>query len=519
MPAIQNVLTVTPDTDDDLMKEFESLLLRRSQASTKVLRTYYYDPVAFARECINWPEGKSLAPYQARLLRRICKSKKVAGRAPHGTGKTAMEAIAVLWFAITRDAAGTDWKCITTAGAWRQLEKYLWPEIHKWAKLIRWELVGRAPFTRHELLRLNLQLEHGFATAVASDNAAYIEGAHADSIFYIFDEAKAIPAETFDAAEGAFSGGEAAGEAFGLAMSTPGEPNGRFYEIHVRKHGYEDWYPIHIRLEEAVAAGRIDPDWAVRRGMQWGVDSALYANRVLGEFHSADEDGVIPLSWVEAAVERWRINKGRELGPLGKIGADIARSGDDSTILALRYGNRIHELRATHHEDTMKTVGRIGGVLIANPGAQAIVDTDGLGAGVTDRLREQDYPVYAFHAGAKSDKRDRSKELGFINVRAAAWWNLRELLDPAYGSDLELPEDPELLGDLTAPHWTVESNSRIKVEAKADIKKRLGRSTDRADAVVQAFWEDRKKRKRRMGDISDVGERLPTGPEYATAAA
>lgn len=507
MPVVQNVSVVV--ADEELISEYESLIERRSKAATKVLRSYYNDPVAFAHDCIRWPEGKSLAPYQAKLLRRLVKHKKVGGRAPHGVGKTTTEAIAILWFAITRDAAsaatGKDWKCITTAGAWRQLEKYLWPEIHKWAKLIRWERVGRAPFTRHELLRLNLNLEHGSVSAVASDNAAYIEGAHADSIFYVFDEAKAIPPDTFDAAEGAFSGGDAAGEAFGLTMSTPGEPNGRFYEICTRKHGLEDWYPVHITLEEAVACGRVDPEWAIKRGRQWGTDSALYANRVLGEFHSADEDGVIPLSWIEAAVERWKHNEGRELGPLTTVGSDIARSGEDDTVLALRHSNRINELRSTHHEDTMKTTGRIGGILEANPGAVAIVDTDGLGAGVTDRLRELEHPVVAFHAGAKTDKRDRSKELGFANVRAAAWWALREALDPAYDPVIELPDIPELLGDLTAPHWKIDSNSRILIEAKVEIKKRIGRSTDTGDAVVMSFWEDRKKRRRRMGDATDLG--------------
>lgn len=516
MPAARIIPTLI--AQPDRVQRYAIAKERRRVAAQRSLRAYYNDPVLFAHDCFDWEDGQGITEYQEEILSAIVEKKKVSVRSLHGAGKTMTVAIAILWFSLTRDAAGVDWKCPTTAGAWRQLEQYLWPEVHKWAALIKWGMLGREAFTRQELLRQNLNLAHGSAFAVASDVPAYIEGVHANSVFYVFDESKVISAATFDAAEGAFSGAGIGGnEAFGLSTSTPGEPTGRFYEIQTQKPGYEDWTPIHVSLPRAINAGRVNPEWVEQKKLQWGEDSALFANRVLGEFHSADEDGVIPLSWVEAAVERWKISQ--KQGPLQIVGADIARSGDDNTVLALRYGNRIEELRMTHHEDTMQTTGRIGGILEANHGAVAVVDTDGLGAGVTDRLRELGHPAQAFHAGAKTDKRDRSKELGFVNVRAAAWWGFREALDPTYDSTIELPDDAELLGDLTAPHWKIDSSSRILIEAKVDIKKRIGRSTDAADAVVMAFWEDRKKRKRRMGNISDVGERLPTGPEYATAAA
>ena len=209
-------------------------------------------------------------------------------RSPHGAGKTSTAALTVLWFAVTRDAAGIDWKAVTTAGAWRQLLKYLWPEIHLWARRIRWDVVGRAPFSQAESLDLSLKLDHGEAFAAASDNPALIEGAHAKSVLLILDEAKAISPAVFDAVEGAMSG---TGEVFALATSTPAEPSGRFYDIHARKPGLEDWQSRHVTLEAAMAAGRISKGWAAQRLAQWGADSALYANRVLGEFASSDERG------------------------------------------------------------------------------------------------------------------------------------------------------------------------------------------------------------------------------------
>lgn len=399
----------------------------------------------------------------------------------------------MLWFATTSEAVGIDWKCVTTAGAWRQLEKYLWPEIHKWARLLRWDLLGRPPFTVHELLTLNLKLKHGAAFAVASDNPELIEGAHAERVMYVFDESKAISAATFDAAEGAFSGADDnhGTEAYALAMSTPGEPNGRFYDIHRRAPGLDDWWARHVTLDEAIAAGRVSADWARARHEQWG-DSAVYHNRVLGEFHSSDEDGVIPLSWVEAANERWRVwDEAGRLPATGRktVGIDVARSGSDKTVMALLDWPVITELRHSALEDTMQTAGRALGLLATSPGRQPIVDVIGIGAGVVDRLREKKISVAAFNASEGTDRKDRSGELGFTNVRAAAWWALREMLDPAFSPELALPPNDRLTGDLTAPHWRVMSGGKIQVESKDDIRKRIGRSTDDGDAVVQAVYQ------------------------------
>lgn len=380
-----------------------------------------------------------------------------------------------------------DWKVVTTAGAWRQLQHYLWPEISKWAGRLRWDMLGRPPFTNRELLALHLKLRHGEALAAAASNPALIEGAHADALLYVYDESKSINAGIFDASEGAFAG---SGEAYALALSTPGQPAGRFYNIHARKPGYEDWHARHVTLAEAVAAGRVSAEWADQRERQWGTESALYVNRVLGEFHAGDEESVIPLAWAEAAVERWEAwqDAGAQLPPGRRVvGVDVARFGQDKTVLAVRQGNVVTELRAYTKADTMQTTGRVVGLLHGQPDALAVVDVVGIGAGVVDRLAEQGFQVVAFSAGSGTRERDRSGELGFVNVRAAAWWRMRERLDPSGRPDICLPPDDELLGDLTAPKWRELSGGKIAIESKDDMRSRIGRSTDYADAVIQSF--------------------------------
>src|ERR1044072_1084346 len=453
---------------------------------------YYDSPRDFVLECFRWEPGKEPTEYQLGVMDALVEHRRVCVRGPHGLGKTAEAAWIGLWVALTRDAKGDDWKVPTTASVWRQLEKFLWPEIHKWAGKLDWEKVGRKPFKKgDDLLDMSIKLRTGEAFAVASDDPGKIEGADADQLLYIYDESKIVPAGTFDASEGAFSGaGEDADvEAFALASSTPGEPNGRFHDIQTRKPGDEDGHVIAVTKEEVVAAGRMSEEWAANRKRQWGEESAVYQNRVLGKFASSEEDVVIPLSWVEAAQERWKKHEeeGQVLEALSQVGCDIARSGKDKTVFALRNGRVLSELRRYTRQSTMASAGGIEGILKGTD-ATPFVDVIGIGAGVVDRLREKGYETEAFNASARTAMVDESGELGFTNCRSASWWNLRQLLDPDSDWDIMLPPDDLLTGDLTSPHYRVMSGGKIQVESKEDIIKRLGRSTDDGDAVVMAFW-------------------------------
>lgn len=447
------------------------------------------DPVTWAGNYVNFPTDGRLTDYQVDIMRTLIKKKRICVRGPHGLGKSAFCALLVLWFATTRDYAGVNWKCITTASAWRQLEKYLWPEIHLWAKRLKWDSLEREPFnSRTELMTTTLRLDNGQAFGGASDNPALLEGLHADSVLIVFDESKEIIAPTWEALEGAMSG---TGEVFTVAVSTPGVPSGVFFDIQTRKPGYEDWHVRHVTLDEAIAAGRINPAWAASRARQWGETSAVYQNRVLGEFASEDEHAVIPLAWVEAANERWRLARdSREgIGQMTQVGVDVARAGTDKTVIACAHGTFIEKLRRFPHANTMETTGRVVGTLEANPQARAIVDEIGVGGGVVDRLRELGFRrTVGFIAGKATIRRDRSGELGFVNLRSAAWWWLREQLNPAFGPELCLPDDDELTGDLVAYRYEITSNGKIAVESKDSAYERLKRSTDAGDAVVMAVF-------------------------------
>jgi hypothetical protein len=124
--------------------------------------------------------------------------------------------------------------------------------------------------------------------------------------------------------------------------------------------------------------------------------------------------------------------------------------------------------------------------------AKVHVDAIGYGASCYDCLYDHlGKLAVAVNVAAVSEEFDRTGKYRLTNVRAAAYWRLREALDPESGEDLMLPPDPELLADLTAARFEVRA-SGIVVEAKEKIKERLGRSPDCADAVALAYYRPRK---------------------------
>lgn len=482
------------------------LELRRRQSTGLVTESpyklfqakYFNDPAGFVRDCIKWEPGRGPYAYQAAALDDLSKHDRICERGPHGLGKTAFLAWVIHWFSLTRD--GLDWKIPVTASAWRQLEKYLFPELHKWARRLDWKKIGRAPYDeRGELLSLSLKLKTGEAFAMVSNNPELIEGAHADELLYIFDESKSIPDETWDAAEGAFT----TGNVKWLAMSTPGDPAGRFYNIQKRKEGTEDWHVIYVTKDDCIQAGAMKADWAESRRRLWGESSPVYQNRVLGEFAEGAANGIIPLAWIEASNERWLAwQEAGFPGRVTSVGADIGggeEGGDKSTIATIYDGVKVRELRVQDISDpntaTMALVGLISGVLEAagrkqrQPANQilAVLDSVGVGLGALHRMRELGYNARGFVASKGTELRDKSGEFGFENWRSAAWWILREILDPDSGIGACLPPDDVLTGELTAPVTVPTSNDKIKVIAKEVLRSKLHRSTDYADAVLHGM--------------------------------
>jgi hypothetical protein len=436
---------------------------------------------------------------------------------------------------------------VSTAPTSAQVSAILWREIQKAHK--KGSFRGNITTAGYPQWKIGGELV-GYGRKPADYSQSAFQGIHARYVLVIVDEACGVDVNLFNSVDALVTNANARV----LAIGNPDDPTSHFASIckpdsgwhviridglrtpnftqdavewldcaHCRQQGREE--PLLARLfreeglrysEEFVPDSLRDmllsPLWVEERLHRWvGVpgdaqtlseisnQSSLFVSKVRGLFPDSNLEGTIPLGWVEMAMARFRqwVDDGRPSLPVNErhvLGADIADQGEDQTCIAFREGHIVKEIRKYRNSDTMETVGYIKAAMSARPGSMVTLDSIGIGAGVLSRLREQGVSAIGFVAsGSAKGYKDKSNEFTFTNLRAAAWWRMRELLDPSQpgGSKIMLPDDEGLKADLTAPKWKVMSGGGIQIESKDDIRKRLGRSTDSGDAVVMCFWKGR----------------------------
>lgn len=217
----------------------------------------------------------------------------------------------------------------------------------------------------------------------------------------------------------------------------------------------------------------------------------LRSQMLLGDFEAGMEDDpwqVIPTRWVEVAMARWKERSPR--GEMLSMGVDVARGGKDNTLIATRHKTPDTDLwfdKLKVHPGRETPSGQhTAGLVIAEHKDRAPIHLDviGVGASPYDILRPT-HPVFGINVSEKAHAGDKSGRLSFFNLRSQLWWQMREALDPEADNGIALPPDPDLLKELCAPKWEM-SGLTIKVESREDIIDRVGRSPDRATAVILA---------------------------------
>lgn len=219
----------------------------------------------------------------------------------------------------------------------------------------------------------------------------------------------------------------------------------------------------------------------------------LRSQMLLGDFEAGMEDDiwqVIPTAWVEAAQARWRERAPR--GEMLQMGVDVARGGQDSTIIATRHHTGHHglwfapliELSKAETDDGDKCAANV--LARRRDDAPINIDVIGVGASPYDSIKRTGAQVWGVNVAESAQRSaDKSGRLTFSNLRSDLWWRLRELLDPTADTGIALPPDQALLAELCAPRWKL-SGKQIQVESREEIVKRIGRSPDRATAVILA---------------------------------
>ena len=198
----------------------------------------------------------------------------------------------------------------------------------------------------------------------------------------------------------------------------------------------------------------------------------------------------IPMAWIKAAQARWIANRREPRGPMTGLGVDVAQGGPDNTVVTPVYGVRIEE--ATKLPGHMTTDGpAVAGMVVSivRDGATIAIDMGGGWGGDahTHLKKHLDMAVVGVNPAAGANARAKHGNYDFINMRAYLHWMMRESLNPITGDKVELPPDEELAQDLAAPSFEI-TRTGIKIEAKDDIKKRLGRSPDKGDSCLLAWY-------------------------------
>jgi hypothetical protein len=254
-----------------------------------------------------------------------------------------------------------------------------------------------------------------------------------------------------------------------MAFSNPRRPSGYFYECFTSRRDFWQTRQIDARTVEGTDKAVYDQIIA-----EHGEDSREARIEVYGQFPTTGDDQFIDVQRVEKAMQRQAVPDNS--API-VVGVDPARSGADSTVIAVRRGREVLALRRYKGDDTMTVVGHVINTIEEYRPTLTVVDEGGLGAGVLDRLKEQRYKVRGVNFGWKS-----SRPAMYGNKRAEIWGALKDWLSTA-----SLPRDKRLQDDLTGPRVKPNSAGAIFLESKKEMKARGLASPDAADALAVTF--------------------------------
>ncbi len=446
-----------------------------------------HDPLGFVRWAFPWGTGE-LAGYtgprewQVRVLTDIGAGLKAGGDAGavilqavasgHGIGKSALVAWIVLWALATK----ADAKVVVTANTDAQLRTKTWPEVAKWHRLAlcaHW-----FDFTATSLHAKDVAHEKTWrADAIpwSENNTEAFAGLHniGSRILLIFDEASAIADRVWEVAEGALT--DERTEIIWCAFGNPTRNTGRFRECFGRLRHRWAGKQIDSRTVDGTNKDQI-AKWVA----DYGEDSDFVRVRVRGEFPRAGSLQLIPSDVVREASEREATST---LYDPVIMGVDVARFGDDQSVICLRQGRdaRTVAMRRYRSIDTMQLAGHVAAMIEKHQPDAVFVDETGIGGAVVDRLRQLNHRCIGVNNGGKPDGPVEGELVA--NKGAECWVRCKRwLID---GGAIE--NDRELTNELESREYGYNLRNEIVLERKDDMKKRGLSSPDTADALCLTF--------------------------------
>jgi phage terminase large subunit len=421
------------------------------------------DPVLFVEGVLNAKPEE----WQRKALYAVRDNDRVAIRSGHGIGKTAFLSWLILWWVLTRSPS----RIACTANTASQLSDILWAEVAKWHR--------RMPDGLKELIevtsaKVELTGQDSFAVARTArrETPEALQGFHSQNMLFLVDEASGVDDIIFEVGEGAMS----TEGAKTVMTGNPTRTSGYFYEAFNKMK--DSFFTMKVASQDSTQVGPKFIDDMIKK---YGEDSNIFRVRVLGEWPEADDDGVIPLHLLQSAATRDQV--AADTTPV-VWGLDVARFGTDKSALCKRKGNVVTEpIKSWRNKDLMEMCGIILNeyetTTWSDRPVEILIDSIGLGAGVVDRLTELDLPVRGINVAESASMGER-----YGRLRDELWFLGKEWFE---ARDCTIPDQEELIDDLSKPRFSFLSNGKLKVEGKDEMKRRGLNSPDLADAFCLTF--------------------------------
>ena len=463
---------LAPDQQRNVLAlAISKLKLRSAQAARPI-----GDPVAWVAERL----GEHLWTKQAEIARSVAAHRRTAVQSCHGAGKSYTAARIAAWWLDTH--APGDAFVVSTAPTYSQVRAILWREIHR--AHVKGHLPGHVNQSEWwiggEIV--------GFGRKPSDYDPDAFQGIHARAVLVLIDEACGVPKSLWDAASTLVTNEDSRI----LAIGNPDDPSSFFAQVCRVDSG---WSVLRIAASDTpnfsgedvppeIKPLLISPLWVEERRIEWGADSPLYVAKVTGEFPAFASDAVVPYSWAKQCQ-----TLDAPLPDDGSValGIDVGAGGDQSVIRE-RRGNTAGRQWSDHSADPEILVN-LAMLALRETGASSInIDTIGVGYGVAGHLRDQcreaglEVDVVSINVAERAQDPTR-----FINLRVELWWQVGRDLSKDEAWDLAAVDDG-VISQLVAPKYSVARGGRIQVEAKDDVRRRIGRSPDDADALLLAFY-------------------------------
>lgn len=449
---------------------------------------FFDDPLGFIHYAFRWGEGElegETGPdrWQAEQLVEVGEAfvkdpqatLREATASGHGIGKSTQVAWIILWAMSTRPhLSGT-----ITANTTNQLNTKTWRELALWHKRAinkHWFKWTATKFFHVE------HPETWFCAAIPNTehNSEAFAGLHAKYVLVIYDEASAVPDIIWEVSEGAMT----TPGAMWFVYGNPTRNTGRFREcFHTQKHR---WNTRQIDSRDCKMTNKEELKVWVET---YGEDSDFCRVRIRGQFPRAGSLQFIDSSVVDYCMAWEAPYESYYLLPI-VLGVDVARYGDDKTVIVARQGRKVLEMRKFRELNTMEVAAQVVFAIREFCPAVTFVDAVGIGAGVVDRLRQLGHDVIEVNAGTKP-----YEEKTYYNKRAEMWDRMRIWLK----SGADIPYDTDMRQSLVGLEYgytDAKSGELMRLERKQDMKKRGLDSPDEGDALAMTFAEE-------IGDIAN----------------